>query len=301
MACPPGSPPAPLPGSRAAPDRSPPASFARADSTGPNGIHWEATTSASKPVDRKESSDCWTPANADCTNSRDPPSHNRFDADSHSGSSTSRPSGPAFHAHDGPAPGETTSPSSPAEWARRADWTPRPRTAHSRKPLSTNPPGRRRPPRRRAALSREHRTACGQMSKAVTLAQPISAAAIATYPLPVHRSSTRRPGNRSRSFHCVNQQVANRLAADTPRRLPRRQPGPGTWSSRVGLSSDSPWRSRHDLGNARKPTGLNRTAFAAPVATRANCSMKVEQNAGRSEGERLVIKLPSTTTSSSTT
>ncbi|OBI67705.1 hypothetical protein A5706_12440 [Mycobacterium sp. E796] len=52
---------------------------------------------------------------------------------------------------------------------------------------------RPRPP----ALPREQRTAWGQVSQAVTLAQPISAAAIATNPLPVQRSRTRRPGMRA--------------------------------------------------------------------------------------------------------
>src|SRR5690242_13050588 len=79
---------------------------ARADSTGPNGIHWEAMISASSPEARNESSDSSTPASAEWTSNREPPRHNRFDADAHSGSSTSRPSGPAFQAHAGPALGE---------------------------------------------------------------------------------------------------------------------------------------------------------------------------------------------------
>ena len=43
------------------------------------------------------------------------------------------------------------------------------------------------------ALAREHCTARGQMSKAVTSAAPNCAAAMASTPLPVHKSSTRRP------------------------------------------------------------------------------------------------------------
>ena len=83
--------------------------FARADSTGPNEIHWEAMTSASRPLARNAPNVCCTPANADWTNNRDPRSDNSFAADSHNGSSTDRPSGPAFHAHGGPASAEMTS------------------------------------------------------------------------------------------------------------------------------------------------------------------------------------------------
>src|SRR5271170_4087157 len=76
---------------------------ARADSTGPNGTHWEAITSAYKPLDLKESSDFSIPAKADCTSSRDPPSTNKPYTESHNGSSTIRPSRPASQAHAGPA------------------------------------------------------------------------------------------------------------------------------------------------------------------------------------------------------
>ena len=150
--------------------------------------------SAFKPVDRKESSDRCTPAKADCTSNRDPPSHNKFDADSQSGSSTSRPSGPAFHAHDGPA-ADGIDLAIVNGWSghvgrighhdveRGTVESPCPRTLPN---IDLAP----RPQRRYRASSARH---AGQMSKAVTLAQPNSAAAIATKPLPVHRSSTCLP------------------------------------------------------------------------------------------------------------
>ena len=105
IAFPRGSQSAPLPGVRAVSGRPPPATSARDDITGPNGIHLEAITFASMPAHLSESSDCWTPASAECTSSRDPPSRKSFGADSHSGSRIIRPSTPAFHAQDGPAAG----------------------------------------------------------------------------------------------------------------------------------------------------------------------------------------------------
>src|ERR1700744_5979986 len=167
--------------------------LARADITGPNGIHLEATTLVLSPADLKLSSDRPTPASAECTSNRDPPSRNSFGADSHSGSRISLPSIPAFQAQDGPAPGQSISGSAPGGVGTYGGFdTTRAKGPQSRALIhdpsrtSTFTPAT-------AALPREQSTACGQMSKAVTLAQPIWAAAIATKPLPVQRSSTRRP------------------------------------------------------------------------------------------------------------
>lgn len=77
--------------------------LARAVRTAPNGIHCEETDCACKPVALNVSSDPFTSAKADCTNSMVPPAHSRLDAVSHSGSSTWRPSTLPFHAHGGPA------------------------------------------------------------------------------------------------------------------------------------------------------------------------------------------------------
>ena len=82
----------------------------------------------------------------------------------------------------------------PGGWAHTADWTPPRRTGHDRGPSPKSLAAHRHPRRHRRHCRGSNCTACGQMSKAVTLAQPISAAAIATNPLPVHRSSTLRRG-----------------------------------------------------------------------------------------------------------
>src|ERR1700735_5808465 len=76
---------------------------ARAESTGPKGITWEAITSASNPVDRNKFSDFSTPDSADCTSNNEPPASSSPAADSHNGSSTNRPSTPASQARAGPA------------------------------------------------------------------------------------------------------------------------------------------------------------------------------------------------------
>ncbi len=154
--------------------------FARAVSTGPNGIHCDATTSASKPLARNKPSDWRTPANADCTNSRDPFLHNSFDADSHSGFSTSLPSGPAFHAHDGPALHGMASRSSAGGAGTYGGFDTTTSNGAQPKALVHEPSRTSISTPASRALSREHRTAWGQISKAVTLAQPNSAAAIAT-------------------------------------------------------------------------------------------------------------------------
>jgi hypothetical protein len=46
----------------------------RAGSSGPNGIHCRATTSASRPADRNDARDCSTPDNSDWTTNMVPPS-----------------------------------------------------------------------------------------------------------------------------------------------------------------------------------------------------------------------------------
>src|ERR1700753_2210664 len=76
---------------------------ARAESTGPNVITWEAMTSASNPVARNEFSDLSTPDSADCTSNIAPAASNSPAADSHNGSRTNRPSTPASQARAGPA------------------------------------------------------------------------------------------------------------------------------------------------------------------------------------------------------
>lgn len=165
---------------------------ARADNTGPKGIHCEATTSASNPVDRKVSSDRCTPASADCTSSTVPLRRNSFAAERHSGSSTRRPSGPAFQAQDGPAAGEISSVSSTGGVGTYGGLDTMTSNGAQSKALIHEPWRTSTSTPASTALIREERTACGQMSKAVTLAQPNSAAAIATNPLPVQRSSTLR-------------------------------------------------------------------------------------------------------------
>lgn len=47
--------------------------------------------------------------------------------------------------------------------------------------------------------------------------------------------------------------------------------------------------------------GVDHPLYVVPAGVWANCLTIVSQKAGRSFGERLVIRLPSTTTSSSTT
>ena len=92
-------------------------------------------------------------------------------------------------------PGSARPPQSrpPAGWAHRAGWTPPRRMARSLRAAIHEPSRTSMSTPATAALPRVECTACGQISKAVTLAQPMSAAAIATNPLPVQRSRTRRP------------------------------------------------------------------------------------------------------------
>src|ERR1700739_1679985 len=146
-------------------------------------------TSASRPVARKAFTEFSTPDKVDCTSSMEPPAANKPAADSHSGSSTNRPSTPAFHAHVGPAVIGMTS-VSPAGGvgtyggvdtmtSKSAGYS-APEHDPSRTSITTPA---------WTALPREQRTACGQISNAVTLAAPSSAAAMATTPLPVHRSN----------------------------------------------------------------------------------------------------------------
>ena len=105
MVCPPGSPPAPLPGSPRGirPVLSSQLGPRRQHGSERNPLRGnDFGVQPGRTV--KRSSEFSTPARADCTSSRDPPSAQQASAPtSHSGSSTSRPSGPAFQAHDGPA------------------------------------------------------------------------------------------------------------------------------------------------------------------------------------------------------
>ena len=86
------------------------------------------------------------------------------------------------------------------------------------------------------------------MSKAVTLAQPISAAAIAINPLPVHRSSTLRPGSNLSGALC-RRVSRSHIAAGTPSRRPEIHPGAGYVVVTASLSRPGD-RCRDDHGSA---------------------------------------------------
>ena len=235
-------------------DRCLPATSLVPISTGPNGIHCDATTSASKPLARNKSSDCCTPANADCTNSRDPFLHNSFDADSHSGSSTSLPSGPAFHAHDGPASHGMASRSSAGGAGTyggldttTSNGAQSKALVHEPSRTSTSTPASR-------ALSREHRTACGTDIEG----GDAGAAQFGGRDRDIAAAGTQieypPPGNDRGSLHRFHQQARILLRLIHLQQLRRSQPGRDTWWSSAGLSSVRRDRSRHDLTNARKPT-----------------------------------------------
>ena len=167
---------------------------ARALSTGPNGISCVRTTSARSPPLRRRRSERTVHRRTPIGRSA---SSRRRQAVAVPSRTAGRESGgrrrlrsmlvPARR-RTGSAPGVRRDP-----LVRREDWTPpgrrvRRATAAFQLPTraSTATPAV-------AALSRAQLTARGQMSNAVTLRAPSWAAAIATTPLPVHRSSTRRP------------------------------------------------------------------------------------------------------------
>src|SRR5690625_3769277 len=159
------------------------------ESTGPNGIRCSATTSALSPAAHKSKSERSTSANSDCTISSAPPGHSSAPADSHSGPSTARPSTPPSQDRGGePATVGGAAPGGVGTYGGLTTTTSNGAAVspyiHGPWRTSTSTPAAN-------ALACAHRTARGQMSTAVTPAAPSSAAAIATTPEPVHRSSTR--------------------------------------------------------------------------------------------------------------
>ena len=110
--------------------------------------------------------------------------------------------------HSTPTPGPPTEGSTPRHHrpmasGHKADWTRRGRTGRGPGHLSTILRAHRRGHRRRRRFRAN--TTRVQTSNAVTLAAPIAAAAIATTPLPGHRSSTRCCGQVG-SLHRFDQQ-----------------------------------------------------------------------------------------------
>ena len=214
--------------------------FARAESTGPNGIQRDATMSASKPLARRESSVCCTPANADCTNNRDPFWHNRFDADSHSGSSTRRPSGPASHAHDGPASGAIDV----SVVNRRSGHIGRIGHHDLERSTAESPCPRTLPnvdlhPGVNGVVARASHGGRADIEGGDRWRSPIRQLR-SRHNRSRYTDQAPDVPQRSRIVPLFPPAVGNLVAADTPRRLPRRQPGRDTWSSRAGLSVSSP-------------------------------------------------------------
>ena len=251
----------------------------------------------------QQSSDRCTPARADCTSNSDPLSHNSFDADAHSGSSTSRPSGPAFHAHDGPALGGIASMSATGRrWHVGRVGHHHSNGAQSSAPIhdpcrtSTSTPAP-------AALPREYLHRVRANVEGGHAGTTHFGGGDRDKPAPGTQIQHPRPGispvrciasTSSRESSCGRYTVS---ATSVTRCWVRGRQG-------APFRVNAPHITACVLmpaNNCVKSDTVMSAVLGELAGAWANCLSIVEQNAGRSDGERLVIRLPSTTTSSSTT